>query len=157
VAILYLKRFSVGLAICAGAIAMTTCANATSVNAKNSCNSRATCQLLAERAFHKDVLMPHDAKLVSGGYGNDGLEIAFRLVSEDFSTNINRSPLKCSRYETAVTGRKFCYASFENGFTAAFVAQGLTYDILSTQDSLLNTRVPRLPQALTAVASYGRP
>lgn len=133
-------------------------ASAASSAPYNTCSSMSSCQSLAKRVFHKYILMPSRATIVGqGGYGHDGLGIFFRLpVGQDFDTIVSRARPKCSLNATASTGRHFCFLAVQNGYLASFTADGLEYIISGVQDQPKEA-VPGLRQAITAVASYGKP
>lgn len=143
---------------------VTMCANTslTFATTHATCNSIIACQRLSEQTFHSTFLLPHNAIFLGGARSSEGLGLDFRLKhGPDFRTIVNRAKLNCHdakhNAETSSFGRSFCYQPFENGASAFFFSGGLTYLIILTQDDIFNKQVPRLPQVLTAVSSYGAP
>ena len=122
------------------------------------CNSIAACQQIAKKQLHKDVLLPKGGTFLGGALSDQGLGMDFRLSSGlPFRTIITTANIRCSDNQIAPTKRRFCYLPFDNGANAIFRAAGLTYYIIIVQGEPPNSKVPRLPQAMEVVVSYGAP
>jgi len=150
----FLAIAAIGVAVLAGLLVWRAVRGPV-VPVGTQCASVRSCQVLAKRLFEREVLVPGDATFEGGAYNPEGLSMDFRLADEDFRTIVFKGQVRCSASRTAPTGRRFCYVPFDNGCNADFRDRHLTYFVIITQDDLYNTEVPRLPQAMAAVASYG--